>query len=391
MRERLENIQALRGTAALMVLAAHVRDAEGDYGGGGTLMPHWLYMGVVGVDLFFLISGFVMTHVALSGARGKDAAGRFLFNRAARIYPVYWTATLLLMVLYAGKHFLFAEATPFPNPVETFLLLPDDHYPLVPVGWTLVHEMYFYAVFTLFVLWRGASVPVFVGAWAGVLAAGLALGVFAANAWTKIVFNPLTFEFIAGALIALAVRRGVTSFATSALIAGAAIFAVETAFFADRLYPDVMGQFALRAAIFTPPFALILYGAAAREKRGLGLAPSWLRRWGDASYSLYLIHVPVFLVVGKLVSIAVPDDVLDNYLLLFAFPACALAAGFALHAYVERPLLKLSKSSGDRLFAARSAAVEANGITPPPSAQSPATSAEQASSPPPSHQAAGGG
>lgn len=391
MRERLENIQALRGLAALMVLVAHVKGAESDYGGAGTLTPHWLYLGVVGVDLFFLISGFVMTHVALSGARGKDAAGRFFFNRAARIYPVYWAATLLLMILYAGKHFLFAEATPFPNPVETFLLLPDDHYPLVPVGWTLVHEMYFYAVFALFVFWRGARVPVFVGAWAGVLTAGLVFGVFAANAWTKIIFNPLTFEFIAGALIALAVRRGVTSFATSALIAGAAIFAVETAFFADRLYPDVMGQFALRAAIFTPPFALILYGVAAREKRRLRLAPLWLRRTGDASYSLYLIHVPAFLVVGKLVSITVSDGALDNYLLVFAFPACALAAGLALHAYVERPLLIASKKFGDRLFAARSTAVEANGATRPLSAQSPATSAEQASAPPPFRQAAGGG
>lgn len=353
MRERLENIQALRGLAALIVLVAHVKGAESDYGGTGMLAPHWLYMGVVGVDLFFLISGYVMAHVALSGARGKGAAGQFLFNRAARIYPVYWTVTLLLMVLYAGKQLLFAEGTPFPNPVETFLLLPDDHYPLVPVGWTLIHEMYFYAVFALFVLWRGANILAFLAGWTAILLAGLMTGLFDANAWTKIALNPLTCEFVAGALIAFLVRHGVTRFATLALMAGAAIFAVETALFADRLYPGVMGQFALRAAIFTPPFALILYGAAAREKRGLPVAPSWLRRTGDASYSLYLIHVPVFLIVGKLVSITVPDGRFDNVLLIFAFAACALAAGFALNAYVERPLLRASREFGDRLFAAR--------------------------------------
>lgn len=362
MRDRLENIQALRGVAALMVLFAHVKEAEIDYGGAGTILPHFLYMGVVGVDLFFLISGFVMTHGALSGARGGEAGKRFLFNRAARIYPVYWTATLALMVLYAGKQYLFAEATPFPNPRATFLLTPSDYYPLVPVGWTLVHEMYFYVVFALFVFWSAARLPAFLGAWGLIIIAALAFGAFDANAWTKIAFNPLTFEFMAGAVIALVLRRGVTAFALPALIAGAALFAIEALFFADQLYPNVMGEFAQRAAIFTPPFALILYGAAALEKSRNALAPKWLRKSGDASYSLYLIHVPVFLVVGKLVSISIPDTRIDNILLIITFTACALAAGFALHHFAERPLLSLTKRLGDRLFAAKpqSAAAQEN-------------------------------
>lgn len=358
MKGRLENIQALRGAAALMVLLAHVKEAEIDYGGAGTILPHFLYMGVVGVDLFFLISGFVMTHVALSGARGKDAARRFIYNRAARIYPVYWAATLILMILYAGKHLLFAEATPFPNPVETFLLSPSDFYPLVPVGWTLVHEMYFYVVFALFVFWGAARLPQFLTGWITIIVAALAFGLFSANAWTKIVFNPLTFEFVVGAIIALAIKNGVTRLAIPALVAGIALFAIQALFFADKLYPNLMGQFALRAAIFTPPFAFILYGAAAIEKNG-ALAPSWLRKTGDASYSLYLIHVPVFLVVGKLISISVPDTRIDNILLIAAFTVAAIAAGFGLHHFVERPLLDASKQFGDRIFAARPSKVAA--------------------------------
>ncbi len=351
MNERLQNIQALRGVAALMVLAAHVKGAEGDYGGAGTLLPHFLYMGVVGVDLFFLISGFVMTHVALSGERGPAAARRFLYNRGARIYPVYWAATLLLMLLYAGKQVFFAEATPFPNPVETFLLLPDDHYPLVPVGWTLVHEMYFYALFTLFVAMSRIELPLFLGAWTVILIAAFGAGLFDANAWTKIAFNPLTFEFIFGALVALALKRGVTQLAAPALIAGVALFAIETAFFSEKLYPHIMGEFAWRAVMFSPPFALMLYGAAALERRGEARAPSWLIRTGDASYSLYLIHIPVFLVVGKLVSIAVPDGWLDNLLLISLYAVGAIAAGFALHRFVEQPLLNATKRLGDRRFA----------------------------------------
>ncbi len=359
MKERLENIQALRGVASLMVLFAHVKGAEIDYGGAGTILPHFLYMGVVGVDLFFLISGFVMAHVALSGERGHGPAQHFLYNRAARIYPVYWAATILLLILYAGKQYFFAEATPFPNPIETFLLAPSDHYPLVPVAWTLVHEMYFYIVFAAFVFWRPISLPVFVGGWATLILAALALGGFGVNSWTKVVFNPLTFEFIIGALIALAIRRGVTRFAALAVVAGALLFAIETAFFAEKLYPAVMGQFALRAAIFTPPFALVLYGAAALDRSAGKLAPAWLRRAGDASYSIYLAHIPAFLVVGKLVSITVSDTRFDNFILIIAFTASALVAGFALHHFVERPLLGVSKRLGDRLFAARSPRVTA--------------------------------
>ncbi len=342
-----------------MVLLAHVKEAEIDYGGDRTILPHFLYMGVVGVDLFFLISGFVMTHVALSGARGSDAERRFIFNRAARIYPVYWSATLILMALYAGKHFLFAEATPFPNPVATFLLSPSNFYPLVPVGWTLVHEMYFYVVFALFVFWGGARLPQFLSVWAAILVAALTFGAFDANAWTKVVFNPLTFEFVAGASIALLVRTGFTRFAGPALIVGVALFAIQTLFFADKLYPSAMGQFAWRAAIFTPPFALIPYGAATVERTSGRHAPSWLRKTGDASYSLYLIHVPVFLVAGKLISISVADTRLDNMLLIAAFTASALAAGFALHHFVERPLLNTTRRIGDMMFAARASKIAA--------------------------------
>jgi peptidoglycan/LPS O-acetylase OafA/YrhL len=354
MKPRLGNIQALRGIAALMVLVAHVKEAEGDYGGAGALLPHWLYMGVVGVDLFFLISGFVMVYVASAAPHGARAAARFLFNRAARIYPLYWAVTLILIALYAGKHFLFAEATSFPNPVETFLLLPDSHYPLLPVGWTLVHEMYFYSIFAAFIFLRRKTPLPSLAIWLLAIIVANALGWTNLNAWSKIAFSPLTYEFIAGAFVAILIQRGVRCFATPALLIGVGIIAVETAFFADALYPDIMGAFTNRAILFGTPFAFILYGAAAIENQTGKIAPRWLRKTGDASYSLYLIHVPVFLVVGKLVSIAFADGITDNFVLISAFLTSALGAGFLLHTTAEKPLLENSRPLGDKLFSAQS-------------------------------------
>lgn len=356
MSQRFAHIQALRGVAALMVLFAHVKGAELDYGGDGALAPFALYMGVTGVDLFFLISGFVMAHVALEGARGAPAALRFLFNRAARIYPVYWAVTLALLVLYAGKQVLFAEATPFPNPVATFLLLPDDAHPLVSVGWTLVHEMYFYVVFSLFVLWRRAGALPFLAAWATIVAAATVAGVVDHNPWTRVAFSPLTYEFIAGAAIALILRNGFTRFAMPALLTGAALIVGLSVFFSSSLYPDAVTDFGRRALIFGPPFALVLYGAAALEVERGDRAPAFLTGTGDASYALYLVHMPVFLVVGKSLSLVAPDGWFDNVLLIAGYLLASLGAAFAVHHSVEKPALAAARRLGDSLFQHRQGA-----------------------------------
>ncbi len=362
MRARLQNIQALRGVAALIVLAAHIKDAELDYGGNGPLLPFPLYMGVIGVDLFFLISGFVMAHVALDGQRGPSASVRFLYNRAARIFPIYWAVTLCMLALYAGKQILFSEATPFPNPVETFFLLPDDQFPLLPVGWTLVHEMFFYAVFAVFVLWRRASLLAFLGVWAAIVMAGNVTGLVAINPWTNVLFSPLTFEFIVGALIAILVRRGTVKFALPALIGGGAAALAIAVAGAASLYPSAFADYAYRVAIFTPPFALVLYGAAALETKRGATAPRWLRSVGDASYSLYLIHVPVLLVAGKLISVSVPDGAFDNPLLIACFLAASLGAAFALHKFIEKPALAITRKLGERLFQQKQATPAAGAV-----------------------------
>lgn len=353
MTQRLEHIQALRGAAALMVLAAHVKEAELDYGREGALLPYSLFMGVSGVDLFFLISGFVMTLVALDGARGPHASVRFLLHRAARIYPLYWAVTLALMVLYVGKLALFGEATPFNNPVETMLLLPDDEFPLLPVGWTLVHEMYFYAAFALFVLAARINIGVFLTAWALIIAAANVAGIVALNPWTRVIFSPLTFEFIGGAIIALVLRRGITAFALPALALGAGAIVGLSIVLATTLYPGAFADFGLRALIFGSIFALVLYGAAALEMTRGAKAPKWLTAAGDASYSLYLVHVPVFLVVGKTLSVLLPDGGFDNWILIPAYVVTSLAVAFAVHRWVEKPALLFARRIAEKLSRAQ--------------------------------------
>lgn len=349
-KAHIENIQALRGAAALLVFAAHIKGAELDYGGGGEVLPFWLNMGVAGVDLFFLISGYVMVHVAAATDSGCRSGGRFLFNRAARIYPLYWAATAGLLGLYAGKKYVFGEITPIPNPIASALLLPSDAFPILPVGWTLVFEIYFYAVFSIFIFLPRRAHPFMIGGWAAVVAGFEALGWRTANVWTEVVFSPLVFEFIAGCTVALLVRRGATRFGAPVLAAGVIWLAVLFFGYARQIYPGGFEDHQMRVMLFLAPFALILYGAVAIERRSSVIAPCWLRRAGDASYSLYLLHLPVALVVGKLFLLVAGDGWIDNIALIGLIAAAGLATAFVVHARVEKPSLHFTKRLGDRLF-----------------------------------------
>src|SRR6185436_2658128 len=83
---RLANIQALRAVAVLLVVAVHMFANE-QRAAGDPILPAWFYHGVSGVDLFFVISGFIMFWISRDQHGRAEAAGSFLFARAARIFP----------------------------------------------------------------------------------------------------------------------------------------------------------------------------------------------------------------------------------------------------------------------------------------------------------------
>jgi peptidoglycan/LPS O-acetylase OafA/YrhL len=98
---RIQNIQALRGGAVLMVVLFHLAGMEKEFGGGERLLPRLAGSGRAGVDLFFVVSGFIMVTVTAGAGRGLRSAGDFLYHRATRIYPVYWFYTAVLIGLHA--------------------------------------------------------------------------------------------------------------------------------------------------------------------------------------------------------------------------------------------------------------------------------------------------
>jgi exopolysaccharide production protein ExoZ len=338
---KLEGLQALRGVAVLLVLLLHLATIEQKYG-GRRLLPDLASVGAAGVDLFFVISGFVMASIMRGGFRGFPAAARFLGRRAARIYPLYWfyTAIVLLVFLARPAWVNASQGGKFDLPASV-LLLPMDGLPVLMVGWTLVHEMYFYGVMAL-CLWllpekRFAAALL---VWAVAAAAGWRFLGPDSGPWIAVWTSPLTLEFIAGALLGLFFRRPRQGFggaewgmaaSGAALLAGYAAFARQTGRF--------MLEPAERAILFGAPMACLVFFLMVREQRSRIRPPRWLVAIGDASYSIYLSHVLVLAALGRLWSAFRSEAWWANAVALGLLAAGTVAAGLASYAWLERPWL----------------------------------------------------
>ena len=222
---KLQSIQALRGVAALLVAFSHLHILElKSIAANGLAEPGLiggLFMnGIAGVDLFFVISGFIMVFVTRNTVPGPAPAADFLFARVTRIYPIWWAFAGCMTVYVLAAHGLSGESAAWqratngqpmvPYLVKSFLLIPQPAFPILNVGWTLVHEVYFYFIFTLFMLLPRKWLPALLAGWAASVLVGSLMGLSgpAAITWISLVFHPMTLEFILGALVGLAVTKG---------------------------------------------------------------------------------------------------------------------------------------------------------------------------------------
>lgn len=358
MVQTIKSIQALRAIAALSVLLAHAAQIEDRFLTEPILPPQAFY-GVSGVDLFFVISGFVMVHVTGATDRaGLRQIGAFLYARITRIYPPYWLFSILAVGAYALQPAEAYRSLGDVSLIASFLLWPTQQLPVLSVGWTLIHEMYFYLVFALALAAPRQWLPGLMLAWLALVSLGTGLGAHDAGPMMALISHPMTAEFILGALIGLFIQplsRRTPAFLAWALIAlGLAGFAAGCAHFGLRPAP-AGGLVALpdlgwgRVLFWGLPGALILYGAVCLELSGRLTIPRGLMALGDWSYALYLCHLLVVTALGVLWARFAPDlGWFDNLALVGAmFGASIAVAALAFHGF-ERPLLKATKKLGRR-------------------------------------------
>ena len=318
----LYGIQYLRAVAALGVVVFHAAERTGLH----------FSIGAAGVDVFFVISGFIMW-VITSDREPTPAA--FLRDRIGRIAPLYWIATGV-MVAGALVHL-------FPNlrltewyVLSSFAFIPSrspstgDVWPVLVQGWTLNYEMFFYVLFagtlTLPAKWRFAAM------------AALLLALAVAG-WTlepespafKIWTDPLLLEFLVGMAIGKAWLKG----AIPASAVGAVLMVLAIAGFA---FVGMTGT-GFTFFVLGPVAALLLVAVLAFENqakvRYLPLA-SYL---GDSSYSIYLWHTMAISVVAKVAPIlALPVG-----LSFAAAVISGVAIGTVAHEILEKPIAAFMK------------------------------------------------
>jgi len=359
MQTKLQNVQALRAFAVLLVVGLHLLAVEVKYGQFDVLLPSFLRLGISGVDLFFVISGFIMVTVTADTHAGdfparQSGAWRFFYLRLSRIYPLYWLVTAVVLAIYL-VHPTFLNVQHFSSSfvIHSFLLLPQAGLPLLMVGWSLVHEMYFYLVFTVFLLLPRKYLPYLLCAWLLAVIAGFRhVNPFDPdqNQYLRFAFSPVTAEFIAGCFLALLMFETRRSRATKiyfplalpCLFAGFASLLILWHYFSFNTETiDVMGW--TRVYLFTIPYVLMLYGALGMERNQQWLAPAWAVRIGDHSYSIYLTHILVLSLCGRIWKNFAMPGYLDNVVILSLAVFGVLLCGRLCFLWIEKPLLALSR------------------------------------------------
>lgn len=341
------SVQALRALAAILVVVFHLAIVEGRFGAGPAILPDFTRFADGGVDLFFVISGFVMTTIA-SGSYGSRAnAGRFLARRTWRILPLYWFYTTLVVLLMIVAPGIANSAYADQDILASYLLWPQAELPVLTVGWTLIHEMYFYLVMAaLIAMGRERAVPGALLAWALAVAAGWASG--PGEPLSMLVASPMTLEFIAGAFIGLYWRRVPRQYGIACLVLGTAAFTLAMP--ALELAGATANGPLLRTLVFGSSGALVVLGAVTAEAAACIRVPRCLSAIGDSSYSLYLSHVFVISAAGRAWAWSGLNQAWWQHagFLALAVVAC-IAAGLVSHRLLEQPLLRL----GGHLFRRR--------------------------------------
>jgi peptidoglycan/LPS O-acetylase OafA/YrhL len=350
---RLHNIQALRGIAAMLVVIAHLFIMETKYS-PDQLLGGWAEYGGVGVDLFFVISGFIMVYVTSPKRDSKNgqSAGQFLFARFSRIYPLYWLVSLALIAVYMARPDMVSSSIKdAPNISASLLLWPQGRPPLLTVGWTLIHEIFFYCVFAVSLLLPRRFLPLFLSIWAIVTLAGYFMGLGRIHPTLVIVFSPMTIEFCLGAMAALLLQKTARlspAQAKRTVFIGALVLVMIIARAAK--YSDfILANFLLRALYFAGPTFLIVMGLARLDMAKIHM-PKFLRTLGDWSYAIYLTHVLSLTVMGRLWQKYSTEGLADNIIVLLLMVIGAIAVGGLTYVLFERPMLQLTKLLRARIF-----------------------------------------
>ena len=357
---RYKSLQSLRAVAALLVVYYHaVLAIQPALGRPDTSLP---VFGAAGVDLFFVISGFV---VWTSTAGRKMTPLAFYGRRLARIVPLYWAVTLAVCAIaIAAPQLLRSTKFALNHALASLLFVPwanpglppgdpDLLSPVVIPGWTLNYEMFFYLLFGGALMAAERHRPLVIAAliFLSMLFAHLLLPALPTLSFYA---STMSLEFLAGVLIAVFVARWRPRLRRLWPVASIALLIALCLVDASNLHLD-------RALRLGALAALLVFAAVAAERAGTAPRAALLDHLGDASYSIYLLHIFIIAGLREMIralglSITGPGGEL---LFIAAAMTSSAVIGVAVYRWFERPA---SRATARLLLPAKSAPVLATGV-----------------------------
>jgi exopolysaccharide production protein ExoZ len=348
---RLVNLQILRAVAATLVVWAHSVDVSLIPGGHKPILAsgNLENFGAFGVDIFFVISGFI---ISASSDRNDRNWQDFIKDRFVRVAPIFYLLSLPWLFVAMAKAESFRLSPIVPNLLFWPVVQGNFVEPYLTVGWTLSFEALFYGALAVAISGRNligrpsTNVILF-------FIATICLQHFVPTATLRFLGNPIILEFLFGIMIGrlFAYTGPQRMLAVGAIAVALALLAYQLVFgFGDISESQFIESGALsfrRALMWGVPAALIVYAALLAGNNSGNALKQMMAYLGDASYSLYLVHLLVMAIFKALQK----HGIVSGDVLILTSIGSSLIAGAIVYRYIERPLIKALRTrfagSGD--------------------------------------------
>jgi exopolysaccharide production protein ExoZ len=335
-------LQAGRGIAAFLVVLCHCENILVNPKYWHHSWGKYLLFTHSGVEFFFVLSGIVILHAHWSDVGRSQALRSYAWKRFKRIYPIYWVVLAAVLVQF----FVFpASGEPYVRSssviIQSILLLHINRVESVlGVAWTLYHEVMFYLVFGVIILDRRIGFSL--------LAIWLAVSIYPlihgpVNPLLQQYISPLHLLFGFGMVVIFIMHERKVPYATAMTIIGILGFAATalrenlTSATTDPLALQVDGPFSV---LYGLSAAMAMIGLMSLEREGKLRSSGILKSLGDASYSIYLVHLPVLSLAGKILYPIWKHFQVPLIIPFLLMALLALTMGMLTHILVEKPLMR---------------------------------------------------
>jgi peptidoglycan/LPS O-acetylase OafA/YrhL len=336
--KKIEGLQVMRAIAATFVMMFHGmhmlhRDT------GFWFLNRTMTIGYSGVDIFFVISGFIILYTSDFGPFSIVA---FFKKRFIRVYPIYWIVNILLLIAY------FISPSPgqlykgnLNTVLGSLLLLPQQQY-IIGIAWTLSYEIIFYIIFAIAFSISKQFLFFCLSLWTAVILIAYYFHIKSQITLVDTLLNPIIIEFFLGCLIAYLFKKYThVKGWLWLLIAGIVLYIINWSIYykATNINPAAFSSYMSRVYLFGLPAAILVFGLL-YLKSGF---PKVLVYLGDSSYSLYLIHGTVISVLLKLVEKLNLRYLIGNNIGAMVIFALTITVAMLFYRFIEMPIINQIK------------------------------------------------